>query len=70
VHWDVEVFNQDDEPVAVYTILTLVRRLAGAGMTANDAKVERAMASEAPAEVTPPTVMAKTEPGSAPVRVS
>jgi len=26
VHWDVEVTNQDDEPVAVYTILTLVRR--------------------------------------------
>jgi len=30
VHWDVEVLNQDDEPVAVYTILTLVRRLADA----------------------------------------
>src|SRR4051812_6504777 len=26
VHWDVEVRNQDDEPVAVYTILTLVRK--------------------------------------------
>ena len=26
VHWDVEVTNQDDEPVAVYTILTLVRK--------------------------------------------
>jgi oxepin-CoA hydrolase/3-oxo-5,6-dehydrosuberyl-CoA semialdehyde dehydrogenase len=34
VAWDVEVTNQDGEPVAVYTILTLVRRLAGrlAGM--------------------------------------
>jgi oxepin-CoA hydrolase/3-oxo-5,6-dehydrosuberyl-CoA semialdehyde dehydrogenase len=70
VHWDVEVLNQDDEPVAVYTILTLVRRLAGAGMTASDAKVERAMEGEAPAEVTPAKVMARTEPGSAPVRVS
>jgi oxepin-CoA hydrolase/3-oxo-5,6-dehydrosuberyl-CoA semialdehyde dehydrogenase len=29
VAWDVEVTNQDGEPVAVYTILTLVRRLAG-----------------------------------------
>ena len=29
VHWDVEVTNQDAEPVAVYTILTLVRRQAG-----------------------------------------
>jgi acyl dehydratase len=26
VHWDVEVTNQDDEAVAVYTILTLVRQ--------------------------------------------
>ena len=26
VHWDVEVTNQQDEPVAVYTILTLVKR--------------------------------------------
>ncbi|MGH7671242.1 MAG: phenylacetic acid degradation bifunctional protein PaaZ, partial [Gemmatimonadaceae bacterium] len=26
VAWDVEVFNQHDEPVALYTILTLVRR--------------------------------------------
>jgi oxepin-CoA hydrolase / 3-oxo-5,6-dehydrosuberyl-CoA semialdehyde dehydrogenase len=69
VHWDVEVTNQHDEPVAVYTILTLVRRQAGAGMTASDARVERAMESEAPAAVTPAQVMAKTEPGSAPVRV-
>ncbi len=28
VAWDVEVKNQDEEPVAVYTILTLVRRRA------------------------------------------
>ena len=28
VHWDVEVTNQNAEPVAVYTILTLVKRLA------------------------------------------
>jgi oxepin-CoA hydrolase/3-oxo-5,6-dehydrosuberyl-CoA semialdehyde dehydrogenase len=26
VEWDVEVMNQDDEAVAVYSILTLVRR--------------------------------------------
>jgi hypothetical protein len=26
VEWDVEVINQDAEPVAVYSILTLVRR--------------------------------------------
>ena len=29
VAWDVEVQNQNDEPVAVYTILTLVRRKEG-----------------------------------------
>lgn len=28
VHWDVEVTNQDGDPVAVYTILTLVKREA------------------------------------------
>ena len=27
VAWDVEVFNQNNETVAVYTILTLVKRL-------------------------------------------
>jgi oxepin-CoA hydrolase/3-oxo-5,6-dehydrosuberyl-CoA semialdehyde dehydrogenase len=31
VAWDVEVTNQNDEPCAVYTILTLVRRLSPAG---------------------------------------
>ncbi|MDE3053232.1 MAG: phenylacetic acid degradation bifunctional protein PaaZ, partial [Gemmatimonadota bacterium] len=31
VAWDVEVRNQADEPVALYTILTLVRRRAVAG---------------------------------------
>jgi oxepin-CoA hydrolase / 3-oxo-5,6-dehydrosuberyl-CoA semialdehyde dehydrogenase len=29
VAWDVEVTNQDQEPVAVYTILTLVKRGPG-----------------------------------------
>ena len=36
VHWDVEVTNQDNEPVAVYTILTLVAQ-----------KVDAAAASQA-----------------------
>ena len=70
VHWDVEVTNQDGEPVAVYTILTLVRRGEAAATRASAAQVEQAMRSEAPAEVTPAEVMARTEPGSAPVRVS
>jgi oxepin-CoA hydrolase / 3-oxo-5,6-dehydrosuberyl-CoA semialdehyde dehydrogenase len=47
VAWDVEVRNQNDEPVAVYTILTLVRRL--------DAPVESAdpatIATQTPGKV-------------------
>jgi oxepin-CoA hydrolase/3-oxo-5,6-dehydrosuberyl-CoA semialdehyde dehydrogenase len=30
VHWDVEVMNQDNEAVAIYTILTLVQRAVDA----------------------------------------
>jgi oxepin-CoA hydrolase/3-oxo-5,6-dehydrosuberyl-CoA semialdehyde dehydrogenase len=70
VHWDVEVTNQDAEPVAVYTILTLVRRSAASTIPATSAQVERAMESEAPPSVTPAERMAKTQPGDAPVRVS
>jgi oxepin-CoA hydrolase/3-oxo-5,6-dehydrosuberyl-CoA semialdehyde dehydrogenase len=70
VHWDVEVTNQNAEPVAVYTILTLVKRLAGASAQASTAQVEQAMKSEAPDAVRPAEVMEKTQPGSAPARVS
>src|SRR5215207_9222742 len=38
VAWDVEVTNQANETVAVYTILTLVKRLVDAGVTAVGAK--------------------------------
>ncbi len=70
VHWDVEVTNQEGEPVAVYTILTLVRRdVAGSAKPTTD-DVEAAMRAEAPAEDRPAERMARTEPGSAPVRVS
>jgi oxepin-CoA hydrolase / 3-oxo-5,6-dehydrosuberyl-CoA semialdehyde dehydrogenase len=37
VAWDVEVTNQANETVAVYTILTLVRRLSSAGLASNGA---------------------------------
>src|SRR4029079_5762829 len=37
VAWDVEVTNQANETVAVYTILTLVRRLSSAGLGSNGA---------------------------------
>ncbi len=70
VHWDVEVSNQDGEPVAVYTILTLVKRRVASALTVTGSQVEQAMTSEAPDSVTPPEKMARTEPGSAAVRVS
>ena len=69
VAWDVEVTNQDDEPVAVYTILTLVKRLVESGPSTDD-DVAAALASEAPAEITPAGRTARTQPGDAPVRVS
>jgi oxepin-CoA hydrolase/3-oxo-5,6-dehydrosuberyl-CoA semialdehyde dehydrogenase len=69
VHWDVEVTNQDGDAVAVYTILTLVRQRRGADASATPEQVAGAMTAEAPAELTPPLEMARTEPGSAPVRV-
>ena len=71
VAWDVEVSNQLDEPVAVYTILTLVRRRDGDPRSpATTAQVERAMEGEAPAALAEPRVMQKTQPGDAPARVS
>jgi oxepin-CoA hydrolase/3-oxo-5,6-dehydrosuberyl-CoA semialdehyde dehydrogenase len=71
VAWDVEVTNQDAEPVAVYTVLTLVKRMRplgasdGAGTAA-----ESALAAEAPAAVRAPDVLVKEQPGSAPARMS
>ena len=74
VAWDVEVTNQNDEPVAVYTILTLVRRLveSGAERAGGDGggDGERALAAEAPAGLTPAARTARTQPGDAAVRVS
>ncbi len=70
VHWDVEVTNQDDEPVAVYTILTLVRQTRGAHLPSGPTALAAALLAEAPAEVKPPEVMERTQPGDAPARVS
>ncbi len=70
VHWDVEVTNQDTEPVAVYTILTLVRREAGAGMSASPSALAQSVAAQSPDALRAPEVMEKTQPGDAPARVS
>jgi len=67
VAWDVEVTNQDGEAVAVYTILTLVRRAAPAAATGSG---EQALAAEAPASQAAPQVLQRTQPGDAPARVS
>jgi hypothetical protein len=57
VAWDVEVTNQANETVAVYTILTLVRRLSDAGLgpsgngtgkRPSDAKVDTEVADPGP----------------------
>jgi oxepin-CoA hydrolase/3-oxo-5,6-dehydrosuberyl-CoA semialdehyde dehydrogenase len=70
VAWDVEVTNQDGEAVAVYTILTLVKRLGTAGSGGGaGSDAERALASEAPTAAMPAKVMQNTQPGSAPARV-
>ena len=50
VAWDVEVTNQANEPVAVYTILTLVRRLAEAPVSPNGGAPGNGVA--APADTT------------------
>jgi len=70
VHWDVEVTNQDGDPVAVYTILTLVRQSRGAHLPSSPTALAAALAAEAPAEVREPEVTQKTQPGDAPARVS
>ncbi len=70
VAWDVEVANQRDEPVAVYTILTLVRRRSGAERSVTAQSVAQAMSSEGPESLASPRVMQKTQPGDAPVRVA
>jgi oxepin-CoA hydrolase/3-oxo-5,6-dehydrosuberyl-CoA semialdehyde dehydrogenase len=74
VAWDVEVSNQDGEAVALYTILTLVRRLGSAAPSGNGTHAgtdgERALAAEAPAAAGSPGAVARTQPGDAPVRVS
>jgi oxepin-CoA hydrolase / 3-oxo-5,6-dehydrosuberyl-CoA semialdehyde dehydrogenase len=77
VAWDVEVSNQNGEAVALYTILTLVRRKAGQGLgtggngtSAATSDAERALRAEGPPAATEPSVLARTQPGDAPARVS
>jgi oxepin-CoA hydrolase/3-oxo-5,6-dehydrosuberyl-CoA semialdehyde dehydrogenase len=80
VAWDVEVTNQDGEAVALYTVLTLVKRLypiggapgngaghdAGNGASGGDA----ALADAAPPAARAPEVLVTEQPGNAPARMS
>jgi hypothetical protein len=50
VAWDVEVTNQASEPVAVYTILTLVRRLAEPSTGGNGTGAGNGSAADAPSD--------------------
>ena len=52
VAWDVEVTNQANETVAVYTILTLVKRLVDAGVTTGGGKSNGNGAATAPSDAT------------------
>jgi oxepin-CoA hydrolase/3-oxo-5,6-dehydrosuberyl-CoA semialdehyde dehydrogenase len=70
VAWDVEVTNQNNDPVAVYTILTLVRRQGGVARPATAGDLAQGLKSEAPDALAPARVMQKTQPGDAPARVS
>jgi oxepin-CoA hydrolase/3-oxo-5,6-dehydrosuberyl-CoA semialdehyde dehydrogenase len=71
VAWDVEVTNQDAEPVAVYTVLTLVKRLHPLGTRAGAADGAGApLAGEAPAAVRAPDVTVREQPGTAPARMN
>ncbi|HEY0777962.1 MAG TPA: phenylacetic acid degradation bifunctional protein PaaZ [Gemmatirosa sp.] len=75
VAWDVEVTNQDDEPVAVYTVLTLVRRLRplavhGSVAAADGGASARGMADEAPAGLRPPDVVVREQRGDAEARMN
>ena len=72
VAWDVQVSNQDGDAVAVYTVLTLVKRLRTLdGRPASGVfSVEQALADEAPAAERAPQVMVREQPGDAPARMN
>ena len=60
VSWDVEVTNQDGEAVAVYTVLTLVKRLHPVGWGRNGAATDGAV----------PEVLVTEQPGTGPARMT
>ena len=69
VAWDVEVTNQDQEPVAVYTVLTLVKRLHPVGYGRNGAPAGNGAAAAAGGAAAP-EVLVTEQPGTAPARMN
>jgi oxepin-CoA hydrolase/3-oxo-5,6-dehydrosuberyl-CoA semialdehyde dehydrogenase len=70
VAWDVEVTNQDQEPVAVYTVLTLVRRLHPVGHGRNGAAAGAGAAAGNGAAGGAAEVLVTEQPGTAPARMN
>jgi oxepin-CoA hydrolase/3-oxo-5,6-dehydrosuberyl-CoA semialdehyde dehydrogenase len=70
VAWDVEVTNQDQEPVAVYTVLTLVRRLHPVGHGRNGAAAGGDAAGGNGSAGGAAEVLVTEQPGTAPARMN
>jgi oxepin-CoA hydrolase/3-oxo-5,6-dehydrosuberyl-CoA semialdehyde dehydrogenase len=70
VAWDVEVTNQDQEPVAVYTVLTLVKRLHPVGHGRNGADAGTGATAGHGAAGDAAEVLVTEQPGTAPARMN
>ena len=70
VAWDVEVTNQDQEPVAVYTVLTLVKRLHPVGHGRNGADAGTGATAGQGAAGDAAEVLVTEQPGTAPARMN
>ena len=70
VAWDVEVTNQDQEPVAVYTVLTLVKRLHPGGHGRNGADAGTGATAGHGAAGDAAEVLVTEQPGTAPARMN
>jgi oxepin-CoA hydrolase/3-oxo-5,6-dehydrosuberyl-CoA semialdehyde dehydrogenase len=70
VSWDVEVVNQDGEAVAVYTVLTLVKRLHPVGYGRRNGANGADAAAGGADDGAVPHVLVTEQPGTAPARMS
>jgi oxepin-CoA hydrolase/3-oxo-5,6-dehydrosuberyl-CoA semialdehyde dehydrogenase len=70
VAWDVEVTNQDGEPVAVYTVLTLVKRLHPVGYGRGNGVGSGVANGAAGGDGASGDVLVTEQPGTAPARMN